>query len=220
MRKLMQLLVRLAHAMFHLYVHNELPALFGFLFVEEAGIPLPLPGDTLLLYAGTHHNGAIGYGLIVILIAILAVFCGSSLLYYIMRRGGRPVLDRYGKWLHISPQRLEKIEGWFRRHGSAAIIVGRLIPGMRIPTTVMAGISEVPYRTFLASTFAAAVIWSVFYYFLGLLVVRAYRHAVALVTGDLDIFSGLIVLLILLGVVATTVLLVRRQRQMAAARKV
>src|SRR5271165_5042266 len=110
----MQLFGRVAHALFHLYIHNELPALFGFLFIEEAGIPLPLPGDTLLLYAGTHHNAAIGYGLIVVLIATLAVFSGSSLLYYIMRRGGRSVLDRYGKFLHISPQRLERIEQWFR----------------------------------------------------------------------------------------------------------
>ena len=145
-------------AFFAWYAGHELPGLFLFLLVEEAGVPLLIPGDTLIIVAGSRDRSLAG-ALVVIAVAALAAALGSSILYALMRHGGRPLLDRYGPYVHLDPRRVVQLERQFRRHGAIAIAVGRLGPGFRTPTTVMAGIFGVPYRTFVPSTTVAAVFY-------------------------------------------------------------
>ncbi len=197
------------HAILHLYMAHQFSVLFFVLLVEEAGLPSPLPGDSLVALAGTHNKISLGYTLSVIAISTLAVFIGSSLLYYLMRRGGRPFLDRYGKWLHLTPQRLDRMELWFQRHGAVAIIIGRLIPGLRGPTTVMAGISGVPYRTFLPATLGAAALWSIFYFYAGLLLQRSLVRVPAFIAGELDSVGDWVVLVLSLLVLASAIIVLR-----------
>jgi len=186
-------------AFFAWYAGHELPGLFLFLLVEEAGVPLLIPGDTLIIVAGSRDRSLAG-ALVVIAVAALAAALGSSILYALMRHGGRPLLDRYGPYVHLDPRRVVQLERQFRRHGAIAIAVGRLGPGFRTPTTVMAGIFGVPYRTFVPSTTVAAVIWAAAYFYLGAGVGRGWRRFAAVLLANERLVVGIVVGLALLCV--------------------
>ena len=145
-----------------------LPALLVLLMIEETGIPIPIPGDILILLAGVvavDHPPI--FSLLVIGCAVVAVMIGSSILFTLMRHGGRRFLARYGKYLHLGPKRVARMERWFQRHHRHALLYGRMIPGLRIPTTALAGMSGLPYRRYLPSAVVAAVIWSIAFFSLG-----------------------------------------------------
>jgi membrane protein DedA with SNARE-associated domain len=186
-------------AFFDWYAGHELPGLFLFLLVEEAGVPLLIPGDTLIIVAGSRDR-SLGGALVVIGVAALAAALGSSILYELMRRGGRPLLDRYGPYLHLHPQRVAELERQFQRHGAIAIVVGRLVPGFRTPTTIMAGIFGVPYRTFVPSTTVAAVIWATAYFYLGAALERGWRRFAAVLLVNERLIVWIVVGLALLCV--------------------
>lgn len=163
----MHLFRHLRHALFALFVAHEFPTLFGLILVEEAGIPLPLPGDTLIAFAGGQAGHSPFRAVLVIATVALAAALGSSALYLLARRGGPGVVRKIERVLHLHPDRVARMQAWFLHRGAVAIVLGRLIPGLRTPTSVMAGLSGVPYRVFVPSTTLAAAIWSTFYYFAG-----------------------------------------------------
>jgi membrane protein DedA with SNARE-associated domain len=163
------LLRDLVHMLLHVFYRHDVPTLFVALLSEEAGVPMPIPGDTLLMLAGTEPHKTLVHGGLVIAVSSLAVFCGSSLLYLVMRQGGRPFLLKYGKYVHLNERTLEPVEGWCRRHGRKTLLLGRLIPGFRLPITVVAGVSGLPPREWFLTAAIAAPLWSAFFYGLGAL---------------------------------------------------
>lgn len=175
------------------YHQHQFLGLFLMILIEEAGIPIPIPGDALIVIAGLEpHRGPL-YAIHVIAVSSTAVFLGSSLLYLVSRKGGRPFFRRYGRYILLDEPRLAKTEGWFTRWGRLAIIFGRLIPGLRIPTTIMAGISAVPPATYFPTAAVAGVIWSAVFFFLGALVEHEIRYVAAFVVGALDLLSDSVV---------------------------
>ena len=90
----------------------------------------------------------------------MATLLGSSILYWISRLGGMPVVLRVCQVLHIKEERLDKPGDWIRRHRGVAIVFGRLTPGLRTVTTIAAGIFQVNYTAFLAYTALSATIWA------------------------------------------------------------
>jgi membrane protein DedA with SNARE-associated domain len=164
------------------FLHTYLlPALFVLLVIEEAGVPLPVPGDMLILLVGTQATGLpIGSSLAVIGVCTLAVVAGSSLLYLVMRHGGRALLQRYGTYLRLGPQRIARMERWFAKRERHAIVVGRFIPGMRVPTSALAGLSSIPYRVYAPTVAVATLLWSLGYFWLGVLLGQQGSHVVEL----------------------------------------
>src|SRR6266849_9792286 len=144
----MQSLEELGRLLLHFLSTHRVSALGILLLLEEAGIPIPIPGDTLVILAGAAPHKTAGYVALMLAISSVAVFIGSSILYGLARRGGRPLLEKYGKYIHLNERRLQRMEDWFKRRGMSAIILGRLIPGLRIPTTIIAGLAEVPYKVY------------------------------------------------------------------------
>src|SRR5947207_6886189 len=110
-----------------LTTHGPL-GLFIFLLLEESGLPLLIPGDTLVMLAGVRAHGDPTATVTIVLVGSLATAIGSSVLYFLVLRGGRPLLRRYGRYLHLTPGRIASLERWFNRHGAVAILVGRLVP--------------------------------------------------------------------------------------------
>ncbi len=181
---MLELIRALAQALLNFYHAHQLPALFLLVLIEEAGVPIPIPGDTLVMIAGLQPRQTLLYDVGVIAIVSSAVFIGSSTLYAVMRRGGRPFLQRYGKYLHLHPDRLDRIERWFLKRGRVAIVLGRLIPGLRIPTTVIAGLSGLSYREYAQTCAVAAVIWTAVFFYLGVLLQHE-AHFIAAIVADL-----------------------------------
>lgn len=189
----MQILGKLAHLLLQFFYQHNFIAVFFFVLIEEAGIPIPVPGDSLVMLAGAKRHKTLGYSVGMILVSSLAVFIGCSILYFIIRLKGRPLLDKYGKFIHLNEKRLAMLERWFARHGRLAIIFGRLIPGLRIPTTIMAGLSDVPYAEFATTAAIAAVVWSIVYFWIGLIIQREMRYITAIGAALLDDLTGSIV---------------------------
>jgi membrane protein DedA with SNARE-associated domain len=210
----MTALAALGRAILAFVAAHQYPGLFFFLLIEEAGVPLPLPGDTLIMYAGVRSRGGGTIAALAILLVAAAATLGSSALYGLARRGGRPALARYGRFLPLHPERVDRMEGRFRRWGIWAIILGRLIPGLRTPTSVMAGLFGVPYRVFAPSTALSALIWTLCYFYLGAFFAPQWRALLTVVTGDLDASVGIAVLL---GLAALVVAAVWRRRPRRAA---
>ncbi len=140
--------------------HGVLAA-FVYLAVEESGVPIPVPGDFLMLALGVRARE----GLIVLWQVIAAMeagtLLGSSLLYLMARHGGRGVVERYGPFIGIGPKQLERAERQLQRHGGLAVVLGRLLPGLRIVTAIACGIFRVPYRVFLPATMLGSSIYIV-----------------------------------------------------------
>jgi membrane protein DedA with SNARE-associated domain len=97
-------------ALLAFYSANQALGLFVFLLVEEAGAPIWfLPGDALLIAAGATPGNTPATVALILLAATAGVFVGSTILYAVVRRGGRPVLNRYGRFLHLNDARVATI---------------------------------------------------------------------------------------------------------------
>jgi membrane protein DedA with SNARE-associated domain len=156
--------------------HHIYGALFLLLFLEEGGIPLPAPGDTVILLAGAQIDRGQASIPLVVFFVVAPTLLGSSVLYWISRLGGMPVVQRTCQLLHIREDRLDKPGAWIRRHRGVAIVFGRLTPGLRTITTIAAGVFQVNYTAFLAYTALSATIWALVYILLGAVVHTFYRN--------------------------------------------
>ena len=146
---------------------HGLLAAFVFLLIEEAGVPVPVPGDVLMLVLGVHARE----GMVALWQAIgatwLGTMIGSAVLYSVSRRAGRDMVYRYGRYIRLTPERLDRAESWLNQHGSRAVFVGRLVPGLRILTAVACGVFEVPFRVFFPAMSLGALAYILVYTLLG-----------------------------------------------------
>src|SRR3954471_12547648 len=138
------------------------------ILMEESGVPLPVPGDAIMILAGIR----IGQGEMSLVLTWVSLFgvtlVGASILYWLAARGGRPLLYRYGRFLRLTPQRLSHVEKWIQRRGAWAVFFGRLVPGLRVITPMAAGVFGVPYRTFLPALAGSAALYISAYLALGM----------------------------------------------------
>jgi membrane-associated protein len=178
----------LNHSVRALLAAHPLVVIAAVLFFEELGVPCPLPGDVLMLLAGARaRQGAYPFWA-VLLVQELATVAGAAGLYLFSRRFGRAFVARYGWLLHLGPATLAKAEGAIGRQGGRAILVGRLIPGLRIVTPIAAGVLGTPPRTFLPALALGALLYLLAFTLLGALVGAAaldLLERVALPTGAL-----------------------------------
>jgi membrane-associated protein len=128
------------------------------LFLENAGVPLP--GETMLLFAGFlafgHQELDIG---LIIVVGTLACTLGDNLGYWIGNRGGRPFLHRYQKVFRVSDDRIAQGEKLFEHFGPATVFIARFVFGMRILAGPLAGVLCMPWRRFVLFNFLGAATW-------------------------------------------------------------
>lgn len=138
--------------------------LFFILFIEEGGIPLPIPGDIFIATASALPNS--NY-LLVVGTVVVATLSGSTILFTITKKVGHGLLLKYGKHIKITPKRVKRAEKWFKKYGGWAIVIGRIIPGFRTITPAVAGLFNITYKTFWLYTAIAAFIWGNMYFIIG-----------------------------------------------------
>ena len=141
--------------------------LFLALLAEEAGIPLPIPGDVFIAAMGAAGRASHANFIMTTVIVMSATLSGSAILFETSRRLGQPFLLRIGRRFGFDVDRAVRVELWLKRRGALAIVAGRLTPGLRIVVTVAAGALGVGRTQFLCGTAVASVLWSVIYYWLG-----------------------------------------------------
>ena len=157
----------LTHAVRIFVQQHPSSGLFLVIFLEELGVPLPAPGDVAIMYGGyLTTTGAIPYPLAYLGVVTGAVL-GSACNLTISRKYGRPFIQRFGKYVGVTEERLLRAESLFKRWGPWGIIIGRHIPGMRIVLSALSGILGVPYRVFIPCVFVSALIWAAIFLEIG-----------------------------------------------------
>jgi membrane protein DedA with SNARE-associated domain len=138
--------------------------LFLVILAEEAGVPLPVPGDLFIAGMGVLARDRGGHMATVVATVAIATGLGSSALFALARGPGRRLLQRAGIGSGPAHSRAEDL---LMRHGGAAVIVLRLVPGLRILVTVAAGTLNVRPAVFAVSATISGAIWGALYYSLG-----------------------------------------------------
>ena len=133
-------------------------ATFLVYLLEEAGVPLPLPGDLLLVWAGYRIAQGQSNLFVVLLLVELAILIGASTLFWLSAKGGRPLLVRYGRFLHIDEVKLRRAEELIGRNATLAVFLGRVVPGFRIVTPIAAGVFRVRYAVFVPALLAGGLV--------------------------------------------------------------
>lgn len=147
-------------------------AVFGLMFVDAV---FPAFSELVMLYAGALAAGAFAgqdvvvFGrdvptgwesfLVMVLTGTIAYTLGSLAGWGIGDAGGRPLVDRHGRWLHLSHDRMERAERWFDRWGGRAVFLGRLTPVVRSFISIPAGVFRHPLGPYTALTFVGSALW-------------------------------------------------------------
>jgi len=201
-------------------------AVFGLMAFDAV---FPAASEVVMLYAGALAAGALpehgvslfgadisskGWAFAVMTLGgALGYWIGGLIGWAIGVLGGRALLDRYGRYLHLSPAKLERAEGWFRRHGLLSVVLARNVPVVRSFVSIPAGISEVPLGPYAGLSLLGSLPWA--FGFAG--------AGFALGTGWERVHSGfkyadyVVVALVVLGIAYLTLRYVRRRRRAPAA---
>jgi membrane protein DedA with SNARE-associated domain len=139
----------------------------GYVGVALALMIEVIPSEIVLSYAGY----LVSRGEISFIGAVVAGTIGGTLaqlfLYWMGYYGGRPFLDKYGKYLLIHQKHLDLAEEWFRKYGTGVIFTARFIPVVRHAISIPAGIAKMSWTRFTFYTTCAIIPWSIFFIYLG-----------------------------------------------------
>jgi membrane protein DedA with SNARE-associated domain len=149
-------------------------AVFGLMAIDAV---FPAASELVMLYAGAvaagvfssaHHvsifGAKIGFGagayVVMALAGTLGYFVGGLVGWWVGLRGGRPLLERHGRWFHVTPARLDRAERWFERWGNLGVLLGRLTPVVRSFVSIPAGVFQMPFVPYAVLTLIASAIWA------------------------------------------------------------
>jgi membrane protein DedA with SNARE-associated domain len=134
-----------------------LAGIFVLTVAESACIPIP--SEATMLFAG--FNVADGKFPLwqAVGIAVLGELVGSSIAYGVGYFGRIDLIEKHGKFLHITPARLGWADRWFAEHGEATVFFGRMVPVVRAFISLPAGVARMPYRKFVPFTILGCLPW-------------------------------------------------------------
>jgi len=122
-------------------------------------VGLPIPDETLLVFSGFLISKGRLHPALTFAAGFLGSVGGISMSYLIGLSVGYRFVQRYGKYVHLSSERVHQINRWFHRIGHWLLTIGYFIPGVRHFTALVAGMSRLEYRTFVTFAYPGAAIW-------------------------------------------------------------
>ncbi len=184
-------------------------AVGGLVLIEDFGVPVP--GETVLIlgavYAGSGHLSIA----LVVLLAFVGAMLGDNIGFAIGHFGGRPLVERYGRYVLLTPERLDKATRFFQRHGGKIIVVARFIEGLRQANGIIAGMSGLRWPRFLVFNAIGAALWVAVWASIGYLsgdhINAIYKAATKYVT-----YLAIALAVLLLAYIARHIVRTRRAR--------
>jgi membrane protein DedA with SNARE-associated domain len=172
-------------------------ALIALLMAIESSI-LPLPSEVIIPPAAhLAHTGKIPLSLPGIVIAgMIGSWVGATLMYWVARLGGRPLVMRYGRYIFITPERVEGAERWAAHYGAMGIFISRLLPVVRHLIGIPAGVVRMNYKAFSLFTLLGSGIWCAVLCYVGIKagenesLMRGELHAITLWLGGAMLVLG------------------------------
>ncbi len=151
---------------------HGLYAVFALMLIDSV---LPAASELVMLYAGVLASGALSgqdvvlfghqidshfWGYVAIATAgVLGQTVGSIIGWAIGLYGGRPLVERHGRWLHLGPENLDRAERWFERWGDWAVFLGRMTPVVRSFVSIPAGLARMPLGRFTLYSALGTIPW-------------------------------------------------------------
>ena len=149
--------------------------LYAVFFLMLIDAVLPAASELVMVYAGALAGGAFaGHGVVlfgeristpawafvaIALAGTIGYTLGSLGGWAIGAYGGRPYLERHGRWLHLTPEKLERADRWFERRGDWAVFLGRITPVIRSFISIPAGVVRMALGSYTALTLLGSAIW-------------------------------------------------------------
>jgi membrane protein DedA with SNARE-associated domain len=121
---------------------------------------LPFPSEAALIPAGYLASQSRMDPFLAIAAGAIGSLIGASLNYFVSMRLGRPIMERIGHWVLVTPDKLDAADRYFARHGEITTFIGRLIPGIRHLISIPAGVARMNYPRFALYTTLGAGLWS------------------------------------------------------------
>jgi membrane protein DedA with SNARE-associated domain len=186
------------------FLRPSLSAPWGYLVVSVAvflensvGAGVLVPGETLVILGGFYARVGGPPLLLPVLSTLVVVFAvaGDNVGYLIGRRYGRGFLERHGRKLFVTPERLVVAERYYGEHGGKTVFLGRFIPVVRSVGFILAGVAHMEWRRFILYDVAGAAIWGIGHTLLGYFIGASYERWQKYLT---PIGIGLLVVLFLL----------------------
>jgi len=187
-------------------------AVFALSFISAMGLPVGAElalifGGVLASSAGAEANHVSQLSLaLVIVLAILGEVLGSLAGYAIGRYGGRPLVDKFGKYLLLTHKDLDRADAWFARRGEPVVLFGRFIPLLRSFVSFAAGLGEMAPGRFIVFTVIGCAVWCTALCSIGYSLGSSYNHV-------LKAFSYAGYVLGVLAVIAVAVIFWHRLRE-------
>lgn len=174
-----------------------------FLLMMLEGIVTPIPSELIIPFAGyLAAQGEMSLPL-VILLGCAGAALGNSVAYYIGFRVGRPLIQRYGKFIRLDEGDVRLAERWFAKYGDMGVLLGHAVPGVRSFISFPAGIGRMRFRNFLVFSTIGALIWTTVLAVAGYVLLDEWRRF-ADTTENIDLYAVIAALAIVLGYVYWT----------------
>jgi membrane protein DedA with SNARE-associated domain len=188
--------------------HYGYAGVFTLLMLGILGVPVP--EETLLTFAGVLvYRGHLQLAP-TLAAAMAGSGCGITVSYGLGRVFGLVLTRRFGRMLHVQPEKLEQVHGWFERVGHWALLWGYFLPGIRHVTALLAGATKLRYADFGLFAYAGAVVWSLTFVSLGTLGGHQWARVSEQVHENLLLASAAVVVLLAGGYVVRRLVTARR----------
>lgn len=182
-----RILEALASIIIYVISRMGLPGIVLLMAIESACIPLPseviMPFSGYLVFLGKFSLWSVG------LAGAVGCVAGSIPAYYLGMYGGRPLIEKYGKYILMSRHDLDLADRWFKRHGQATVFFARLLPVIRTFIAFPAGVARMDMKRFIGYTFAGSLPWCLALAYVGMVMgenwpaLREYFHKFDLLIG-------------------------------------
>lgn len=131
-----------------------------FILLALGIIALPIPDETLMIFAGILMDTGKLYIVPTLIAAYLGTIFGITLSYVIGRTLGHFLMHRYGNWIGLTNERLANVEDWLKHYGKWTLTFGYFLPGIRHLTGFATGMAYLPYKEFALFAYTGAIIWA------------------------------------------------------------
>jgi membrane-associated protein len=180
------------------------------LLVKEAGVPIPVPGDLLVVGTGAAVAADAPVALVALALILLAGFIGGTIQFALVRGAVRGPLIRILGRFGVSEERIERLAEWMRRTGARGVAISRMTPGVRIGSIAAAGIAGLPGATFIRGLVAGNTVFVSGHFALGVVLGASATALIGQASGVVVPVIGVAVVLAVAGAVGW--LLIHRRR--------
>ena len=157
--------------------------------LESACIPIPseiiMPFSGFVVWQGNTNMTLIG----ITVVGAFGNLVGSLIAYFVGLKGGRPLLEKYGKYLLITHNKLELADRWFSKYGGEAVLISRVLPIIRTFISLPAGIAHMDLKKFAVYTFIGSLPWTFALGYIGIKlgpnwgIIQGYFHILDIIVG-------------------------------------